>query len=248
MVWDVQYQTMGNDVEVPNTSGIQVLDRAVFLLNVIAASPSNLTQLCERTGLPRATAHRIAVALEKHRLIQRDEEGHWRIGQGVIELAPRSSNRLLEAADEVLPALVQEVGEAVQIYRRSGLERVCVAAISPSAGLHDIVPAGHRMTLSAGSAAKVLLAYGTEELRNQVLPTAAYDASELEQVKAQGWAESVAERDASLASCSVPVLDASKNLIAVLSTSGPVERLRPSPAERYKDILMEGAQKLRELL
>lgn len=248
MVWDVQYQTMGNDVEVPNTSGIQVLDRAVYLLNVIAAQPANLTQLCEHTGLPRATAHRIAVALEKHRLIQRDEEGRWHIGQGVIELAPRSSNRLLEAADEVLPELVQEVGEAVQVYRRSGFERVCVAAISPSAGLHDIVPAGHRMTLSAGSAAKVLLAYGSEDLRREVLPTAAYGAAELDRIKAQGWAESVAERDASLASCSVPILDSSGSLVAVLSTSGPVERLRPSPADRYKDVLLEGARKIRELL
>ncbi|WP_426707436.1 IclR family transcriptional regulator [Corynebacterium auriscanis] len=239
---------MGNDVEVPNTSGIQVLDRAVYLLNVIAARPSNLTQLCELTGLPRATTHRIAVALEKHRLIQRDEEGRWRIGQGVIELAPRSSNRLLEAADEVLPELVKEVGEAVQVYRRSGFERVCVTAISPSAGLHDIVPAGHRMTLAAGSAAKVLVAYGTEDLRREVLPTAAYDRAELDQIRAQGWAESVAERDVSLASCSVPILDAGGGLVAVLSTSGPVDRLRPSPADRYKDTLLAGAKRIGELL
>ncbi|KGM18354.1 IclR family transcriptional regulator [Corynebacterium auriscanis] len=239
---------MGNDVEVPNTSGIQVLDRAVYLLNVIAARPSNLTQLCELTGLPRATTHRIAVALEKHRLIQRDEEGRWRIGQGVIELAPRSSNRLLEAADEVLPELVKEVGEAVQVYRRSGFERVCVAAISPSAGLHDIVPAGHRMTLAAGSAAKVLVAYGTEDLRREVLPTAAYDRAELDQIRTQGWAESVAERDVSLASCSVPILDAGGGLVAVLSTSGPVDRLRPSPADRYKDTLLAGAKRIGELL
>lgn len=239
---------MGNDVEVPNTSGIQVLDRAVYLLNVIAAQPSNLTQLCEHTGLPRATTHRIAVALEKHRLIQRDEEGRWRIGQGVIELAPRSNNRLLEAADEVLPKLVEEVGEAVQIYRRSGSERVCVAAISPASGLHEIVPTGHRMTLTAGSAAKVLVAFGPEELRREILPTAAYDRAELDHIRQQGWAESIAERDASLASCSVPILDAGGNLAAVLSTSGPAERLRPSPAERYKDILLSGAAKIGELL
>ena len=177
---------------------------------------------------PRATTHRIAVALEKHRLIQRDEEGRWHIGQGVIELAPRSSNRLLEAADEVLPELVQEVGEAVQVYRRSGLERVCVAAISPSA------PARYCARRPSNDVICRFRRQGSTCVRQRGFAKGGFTDCCLRRRGArphQGsrLVESVAERDASLASCSVPILDSSGSLVAALSTSGPVERLRPSP-------------------
>ena len=45
-------------------SGIGVLDKAVGVLHVIAESPCGLADLCDRTGLPRATAHRLAAGLE----------------------------------------------------------------------------------------------------------------------------------------------------------------------------------------
>lgn len=46
---------------------VAVLDKAVAILRAVAAEPATLAELVERTGLPRATAHRLAVALEGHR-------------------------------------------------------------------------------------------------------------------------------------------------------------------------------------
>ena len=40
-------------------SGIKVLDRAMLILVTIGEKPRSLTELCEATGLPRATAHRV---------------------------------------------------------------------------------------------------------------------------------------------------------------------------------------------
>ncbi|RAU93248.1 helix-turn-helix domain-containing protein, partial [Mycolicibacter senuensis] len=45
-------------------SGIGVLDKALAVLHTVAESPCGLAELCERTGLPRATAHRLAAGLE----------------------------------------------------------------------------------------------------------------------------------------------------------------------------------------
>ena len=56
-------------------SGIGVLDKAMTVLHAVAEQPCNLNELCTRTGLPRATAHRLAVGLEVHRLLMRD--GRW---------------------------------------------------------------------------------------------------------------------------------------------------------------------------
>ena len=43
---------------------VAVLDKAVSILRAVADEPATLAELVSRTGLPRATAHRLAVAIE----------------------------------------------------------------------------------------------------------------------------------------------------------------------------------------
>ena len=86
-------------------SGIGVLDKAVAVLQAVAEDPCGLAELCTRTGLPRATAHRLAVGLEVHRLLRRGPDGRWRPGTALAELAGGSTDPLLDAAGSVLPKL-----------------------------------------------------------------------------------------------------------------------------------------------
>ena len=99
-------------------SGIGVLDKAVGVLHTVAESPCGLAELCERTGLPRATAHRLAAGLEVHRLLARDAEGRWRLGPALTELAGQVNDPLLAAGAAVLPRLREITGESVQLHRR----------------------------------------------------------------------------------------------------------------------------------
>jgi DNA-binding IclR family transcriptional regulator len=240
---------MGNtsDAPAPVTSGIQVLDRALLILGIVARRPHSLSELCETTGLPRATAHRIAVALEKHRMVTRLDDGQWTAGPALAELAPKSSARLDEAAEFVLPNLVKRTGESVQLYKLSGNERICVATAEPPLGLRDTVPVGSRMTLTAGSAAKVLVAYAPPAFQASVLEHSVYSAADLEKVRMARVAESIGEREPVLASASVPVRDAT-GVIAALSISGPVDRMGPSPAARHREALHAAAMDLEEHL
>ena len=230
--------------DIPAISGIQVHDRAVYILSIIAARPHNLSEVCDETGLPRATAHRISVALEKHRLIERQADGQWTAGPALAELAPRTSPRLEEAAEHLLPKLVEQTKESVQVYQLSGFERLCVANAEPATGLRDTVPRNTRMTLNAGSAARILVAWAPASLQQAVLPTAAYSAAELERVRQTQISESVAERDASLASASVPIFDSTGTMVAALSVSGPVARMGDSPAEKFGDALRQTAKEI----
>ena len=84
-------------------SGIGVLDKAVTVLYAVAEQPCSLNELVMRTGLPRATAHRLAVGLEVHRLLARDADGAWRPGPALPELAASARDSLVEAAAGVLP-------------------------------------------------------------------------------------------------------------------------------------------------
>ncbi|WP_040860030.1 IclR family transcriptional regulator, partial [Nocardia niigatensis] len=155
-------------------SGIGVLDKAMAVLHAVAEQPCGLNELCARTGLPRATAHRLAVGLETHRMLARDSQGLWRPGPALSELATTASDPLLDAAATILPRLREITGESVQLYRRDGNARVCVAAMEPAAGLRDTVPIGARLPLTAGSAAKVLLAWSDPELQRTILPEAVF--------------------------------------------------------------------------
>ena len=49
-----------------------MLDKSVLVLEAVESGASTLAALTERTGLSRATVHRLAVALEVHRLLARD--------------------------------------------------------------------------------------------------------------------------------------------------------------------------------
>ena len=84
------------------TSGIGVVDKSVAILAAVADAPRALAELVEATALPRATAHRLAVALEAHRLLARDGEGRFVLGPWVGELAGALPDPLVSAAGPVL--------------------------------------------------------------------------------------------------------------------------------------------------
>ncbi|HKI40568.1 MAG TPA: IclR family transcriptional regulator [Mycobacterium sp.] len=225
-------------------SGIGVLDKAVGLLHTIAESPCGLAELWERTELPRATAYRLAAALEVHRLLARDDEGRWRLGPAVTELAAQVGDPLLAAAAAVVPLLRETTGESVQLYRREGTSRVCVAALEPAAGLRDTVPVGARLPMTAGSGAKVLLAYSDAATQKAVLPSAKFTERVLADVRRRGWAQSVAEREPGVASVSAPVRDGRGVVIAAISVSGPIDRIGRRPGARWAADLLSASEAL----
>ena len=220
-------------------SGIGVLDKAVVVLRAAAAAPCALGELCDRTGLPRATAHRLAVGLETHRLLARDADGRWRPGPALGELAHGHGDPLLTAAEEVLPRLRDLTGESVQLYRRDDTDptvRVCVAAAEPASGLRDTVPVGVRVSMAAGSGAKVLAAWSGAP--------SAFEQAVLDEVRRRGWAQSVAEREAGVASVSAPVRDPAGAVVAAVSVSGPVDRIGRRPGARWAEALLAAARTL----
>ncbi|MDO3645979.1 IclR family transcriptional regulator [Nocardia mangyaensis] len=229
-------------------SGIGVLDKAVAVLYAVADEPCGLNDLCTRTGLPRATAHRLAVGLETHRLLARDGNGLWRPGPALTELSAGVADPLVEAAGVILPRLREITGESVQLYCRDGNARVCVAALEPPVGLRDTVPAGSRLPLTAGSAAKVLLAWSDPELQRTVLADAVFGERALAEVRKRGWAQSAAERAQGVASVSAPVRDAGGVLVAAVSVSGPIDRMGRRPGARWAADLVAAAEALHKRL
>ena len=163
-----------------NTSGVGVLDKAALVLTALEAGPATLAALVQQTGLARPTAHRLAVALEHHRLVARDLQGRFMLGPRLGELAAAAGeDRLLAAAGPVLARLRDITGESAQLFRRQGDVRVCVAAVERPTGLRDSVPVGSQLTMNAGSAAQILLAWEDPERMHRGLQHSTFSAAAL---------------------------------------------------------------------
>jgi len=225
-------------------SGIGVVDKSVAILAAVSEQPSSLSELTRRTGIPRATAHRLAVALEVHRLLARDAEGRFVAGPRLAEFAAASADPLLERAAEVLAWVRDHCGESAQLYRRDGRDRVCVAAAERATGLRTTVPLGARLPLTAGSGAQVLCAWEDPEALQALLPQAEFSERSLAEVRRRGWAQSIGQREAGVASVSAPVFGPDGRVVAAVSVSGPIERLGRAPGPRLGPVLTTAAGRL----
>ena len=226
---------------VEHSSGVGVLDKSVLVLSAVAAGAGTLAALTEHTGLSRATVHRLAVALEVHRLLGRDDDGRWQVGPRLGELAGGPGNSLVDRAAPVLARLRDATGESAQLYRRRGGQRICVAAAERGSGLRDTVPVGSVLALTAGSAAQVLLAWEPED---PLVHVAAFTPRTLAEVRRRGWAHSVAEREQGVASVAAPVRGRDGGLVAAVSVSGPLERLTRSPGRLHAQAVCDAATEL----
>ena len=213
-----------------SVSGVGVLDKAVVLWSALLEhGPLGLADLTARTGLPRATTHRLAAAMEAHGLVRRTDDGRYALGRWLVTLgrAATETDSFVERARPILERLRTHTGESVQLYVREGDVRRCVLSLQSPHGLRWIVPEGSLLPLGAGSAGHVLLG---------------------EDVGRKGWVQSVGEREAGVASVSAPVRDSSGFVGAAVSVSGPIERLSTQPGRRFGADVVSAAAELEHAL
>lgn len=219
-----------------------VLGKAVALLRSFGVDDHvlSLAQLVRRTGLHKATAHRLANELAAHRLLDK-VDGGYRLSGGLFELGLRASaeRSILELATPFLQDLLERTQETVHLGIPDGDEVVYIGKI----GGHHQVPApsriGGRMPLHCTAIGKVLLAHADDELRRRVLaqplrPRTAHTviapgllSRQLEAVAAAGVAFEREESTLGLLCVAAPVLDMDRRPVAAISVTGPVGRFRP---------------------
>lgn len=209
-------------------SEVGVLDKAVCVLAALEGRPLGLPELLVATGLPRATGHRLAVALEVHGLVARTPDGRFRLGSRLVALgrAAAAAYPLAELARPAMERLLGETGESVQLYVVEGDGRRCVASLESPSELRTIVEAGALLPLARGSAGKALRGI----------------------VGARGWAQSVEEREPGVASVSAPVRDGPGETVAAVGVSGPVGRMTRQPGRRFGAAVLRAAAEVEAAL
>jgi DNA-binding IclR family transcriptional regulator len=197
-----------------SVSSVGVLDKAFGVLKSIETyGPQTLVDLQSTTAVPRATLHRLAVALESHGMLRRDPAGRFCLGLGLVGLgaAATESFPIAGIARPRLLQLGQETGESVQLYVREGDSRRCAVSLPSPHGLRWMVSEGALLPLHLGSAGRVL----SGESGND------------------GWVETVEEREPGVASVSAPVDVDGVGVLAAVSIGGPVDRVTRQPGSRF---------------
>ena len=222
---------------------VQVLDRMLSILDVLAQSDSDLgpSELGEKLSLHRSTTHRLLKVLERHQLIRRSPvEGKYGLGIKLFELGNRvvSQFDLATRSQPFLRRLVDAIGETAHVCVLNDAEMVSVANVEGPWTLRTPSTVGRRTPLHCTSVGKVLLAYLpaveqryllerlklTRRTRRTIVTRAALEA-ELERIRRRGFGMDNEEIEEGLRCIGAPVFNHQGHITAAISVAGPVFRV-----------------------
>jgi len=234
-------------------NSIQVIERMTRLLNALAgqAEAVTLKQLAQATSLHPSTAHRILTALVHDRLVERIDQGNYRLGIRLLELGNLVKARI-SVREHALPLMRQlhaATGEAVNLSVRRDDEIVYVERTSSGRAMMRVVNiVGARAPLHITAVGKLfLLEDGPEGLRayaertrlaaytRNTLTSVAALEKEFDRIRRQGYALDNEEAELGVRCIGAAVRDDTGTLVAGLSVSAPAERMKTAWAVLVKD-------------
>ena len=223
---------------------IQVIERAMRLLDALAAQPEPVTlkELSATTGLHASTAHRILNDLVVGRYVERVDNGLYQLGMRLLELGSLVKGRLnvREAAISAMRSLHKLTGQTINLSVQQGDEIVYIdRAWSERSGMQVVRAIGGRAPLHLTSTGKLFLSTGdTRQVRAYALRTglaghtrnSLTDLDRLERelalVRRHGYARDNEELELGVRCIAAGIFDDTGKLVAGLSISAPAERLQ----------------------
>ncbi len=150
------------------------IGRATVVLDALAESrgPLSISDLTQRTSLPRSTVHRVIQALEEQLYVVRatDRAGYL-LGPGLLKFGMSAHLRLLAANRNTLVNIAREVNENVELAIFSGREVVVVDQIASPERLRGVTKLGKSFSLHASSIGMALLAQLSDQRVTELLPS-----------------------------------------------------------------------------
>ncbi|NDL56724.1 IclR family transcriptional regulator domain-containing protein [Phytoactinopolyspora mesophila] len=227
---------------------VQSLARGLAVIRAFDAAHPQLTlsEVARETGLTRAAARRFL-----HTLV---DLGYVRTDGRLFALTPRvlelgysylSSLTLPEVAQPHLERLVADVQESASVAVLDDTDVVYVARVATSRIMRVTINIGTRFPAHATSMGRVLLAglpkaeldeyLNRAELRKYTSHTITAPASlrtELDRVRAQGWAYVDQELEEGLRSIAAPIRNSAGHVVAAVNMSSHASRTSMDSARR----------------
>jgi DNA-binding IclR family transcriptional regulator len=239
--------------EKESKNSIQVIERMMRLLDVLAESPDavSLKLASGKAQLHPSTAHRILTALVRDRMVERVDQGSYRLGMRLLELGNLVKSRI-SVREHALPFMRElhaTTGEAVNLSVRRDDEIVYIERTSSGRSLMRVVNIiGARAPLHITAVGKLfLLEDGVEGVKTYAertgLPAFTRNTihalpileKELDRVRRNGYAIDNEEAELGVRCVGAGVRDDTGVLVAGLSISSPAERMKPGWSAMVKD-------------
>src|SRR5271156_5509066 len=189
--------------------------------------------------------------------IQDEARGVWRLGARWTALGHAAENQgaLAATAMPYMNELAKACGENVYLHGRDGQMGETVAIMQADPGLRVYGEVGKRQPLHAGPY-RLLLAHAPEAVQTQVLAQKlprftpatrtdpAWIAADLQRIRARGYLVTADEISPGAVSVTVPVRDASGQVVAALCVSAASLRMRPPRPRALVPVAAEAAARL----
>jgi IclR family acetate operon transcriptional repressor len=223
---------------------IQAIDRAIAILNCFSAlSPElHVREVAAMTGLHKATAHRILMAMQHHSMVEQDATtGRYHLGLQLVRLGEHAVGRLDVSviARPVLVDLAARTGERsylavldgdqiVILDRVDGTNSVSVPSLPGRLFAAHTTSLGKAMlaALDDGAVRSVMGQRPLVKMTPRTHGTVAALIEDLQRGRKRGFVVSEEELSIGLNSVAAAILDRSGAPVAAINVSGSSSRLR----------------------
>jgi DNA-binding IclR family transcriptional regulator len=247
----------------PRDYSVAVVARTLDLLEALAVvGPAPLAAVADAARCTRTAGFRLLRTLQSRGFAIQDEaRGVWRLGARWAALGQAAENQgaLAATALPFMGELAKACGENVYLHVRDGQMGETVAIFQADPGLRVYGEVGKRRPLHAGPY-RLLLAHAPEAVQTQVLaqklprftPATRTDpiwiAADLQRIRARGYLVTADEIAPGAVSVTVPVRDASGQVVAALCVSAASLRMRPPRPRALVPVAADAAAKLSRCL
>jgi len=249
-------------------SSVPVVDSlatALSLLNYFSTVEPELSlqQLCDRSGLYKSRVHRLCATLVLSGFLIRMPWATYRLGPKLMTLGKiyEATNSLITLSRPVMKDLAMDTGESVALFGLEGNSCYCLARELGSSRLIFSIQEGHTMELHASAAGRVLMAFGSPALTQDVLsadslkqftPETLIDKKKikarLSAIKERGYDINKGERELEIAAIAAPIFDFENQVRSALAIVGPGQRFSDEKIPDMVALLSRATRKISELM
>ena len=243
----------------PETQTIQALDRALDVLDLLAAHNGlTLTETAGRLGQSPATISRVLTTLELRGVVEADlTDQSWHIGPTAYQTGSAFLRRggMVERARPAMRALTDATGETSNLGIERAGQVMFVSQVETSHTIRAFFPPGTLSPMHASGIGKALLScYAPDRLaryleatrREAFTPKTVVEAEaltrDLAEARTRGWALDDEEKNDGMRCVAAPILDAVGEAVAGISVSGPTLRMSRDRIEEIGRLVRDAAR------
>lgn len=210
---------------------MQLLERAMTITKILASKANDagmsISELSTKCDLPLSTLHRILQAMIKQGMVVQDSQTkHYHLGTIWMEIGLQvyDSMDYISKIRVELEQLARLVGESVYLNKPADLDTIIIERIdNPTNPIRIYDQLGIRVPMHIGAANKAILAalppQRAKEILQQLVSKEEMERIEtqLEQIKAQGFAISHGERTVGTSAIAVAIFNGFGDIVGAIS-------------------------------